>query len=1038
MRNLKKVLSLVLCVAVMLSVMVLGAGAAFSDQDQIENTEAVDATTALNIISGYEDGSFHPERNIKRSEMCKMICIALNGGKEPATSTKDDPTFTDIDGHWAEGYIEYCYAKGVVSGVGGGRFNPDGNVTVTQAAKMLLVALGYNADVELFNGENWSLYVNVKANQDGIYEGLEAIDTAAALTRDQAAQMIWNTMQAVIIVKTSSIDVTTGDVTETYSKDVGGITLLNDKYKTNINVGTLISVDGKNLGIQMSNVDKLDSNTANEDFTGVDVDYSALMGQKVKVMFTKANDVQGVFATADNTVYNTVMNNIEADGAKLKFDNASYSVDDSIATYIDGASAGNKNAAYFVNDSTANNVTLVDTDADNKIDTAVIQTVDVQKVTYVSSSSIIAGGKTYRFADENIAEGLAKDDWVIITNNLFDDCKDIVKADMLQTTINGYKDENAGGGVNAGDKYLIDGNWYEIAAGADLDNANVKVGVTAKVVVVNGMIFYTKKVSGEGASADLAFVVSAGTSIYGDQVKLMFLDGTTKVVTIDDNTTVTPTVGKFYEYTVSGEKYQFENINTGTEYGDYKYNNTLTTVQETSSKISDISGTGISDSAKVIVWVTDGSNKQDAKMITGKQLKTLRADTTDNNDDIDNGATAIAFTSDVDGLTRVSLAMVKYEGTTAGVFGSNMDNLATNANYGYITSDAYTINDGYIQFTMWTGSTNETVKFKSSSTTGYVKGAVVGYDSLTDGEVKGLQKITMTAGAITGVNSDGSKIVIDSKNDQLKLDSDVTVLYVNSGADTDKGEEIGLTSGSPEAAAKVVDVTSTTIYNTNILYNGDGINTTDVIVIDATGKFDNDVYANSVTLTGLTGIQVTDADGKILSNGDKVLKGDILTVENIGVGGTATVAATNAVLSNGSAATLNLAKGETGTVIVNHTTSAVVFTNTVYTVSANNMALTNGLQATVTASPSGTVASGTVVTVTVHVTGTADATSAAWTLTSTDADASSYAVVGTPTGVNVTAAGGAEITANSGESVDATFTFTVTVDSTKTITVAGA
>ena len=33
MRNLKKVLSLVLCVAVMLSVMVMGAGAAFSDQD---------------------------------------------------------------------------------------------------------------------------------------------------------------------------------------------------------------------------------------------------------------------------------------------------------------------------------------------------------------------------------------------------------------------------------------------------------------------------------------------------------------------------------------------------------------------------------------------------------------------------------------------------------------------------------------------------------------------------------------------------------------------------------------------------------------------------------------------------------------------------------------------------------------------------------------------------------------------------------------------------------------------------------------------
>ena len=83
----KKVLSLVLCVAVMLSVMVMGAGAAFSDQDKIENTEAVDACSALNIIGGYEDGSYHPERNIKRSEITKMICVALNGGKEPNLAT---------------------------------------------------------------------------------------------------------------------------------------------------------------------------------------------------------------------------------------------------------------------------------------------------------------------------------------------------------------------------------------------------------------------------------------------------------------------------------------------------------------------------------------------------------------------------------------------------------------------------------------------------------------------------------------------------------------------------------------------------------------------------------------------------------------------------------------------------------------------------------------------------------------------------------------------------------------------------------------
>ena len=57
----------------MLSVMVVGAGAAFSDQSKIKNTEAVDACTALNIIGGYPDGSFKPEGNITRAEVAAIV-----------------------------------------------------------------------------------------------------------------------------------------------------------------------------------------------------------------------------------------------------------------------------------------------------------------------------------------------------------------------------------------------------------------------------------------------------------------------------------------------------------------------------------------------------------------------------------------------------------------------------------------------------------------------------------------------------------------------------------------------------------------------------------------------------------------------------------------------------------------------------------------------------------------------------------------------------------------------------------------------------
>ena len=124
----KKVLSLVLCVAVMLSVMVMGAGAAFSDQDKIENTEAVNMCTALNIIGGYPDGSYKPEGNIKRSEITKMICVALNGGKEPQCEHPTPPppsaTCAAPTPPGQRATLSPAWPQGIISGVGGGRVQP--------------------------------------------------------------------------------------------------------------------------------------------------------------------------------------------------------------------------------------------------------------------------------------------------------------------------------------------------------------------------------------------------------------------------------------------------------------------------------------------------------------------------------------------------------------------------------------------------------------------------------------------------------------------------------------------------------------------------------------------------------------------------------------------------------------------------------------------------------------------------------------------------------------------------------------------------
>lgn len=86
------------------------------------------------------------------------------------------------------------------------------------------------------------------------------------------------------------------------------------------------------------------------DFTKLTVDYSNLLGQKVKVMFKngKTNEVLGVYATADNTIYNTVMNAVDNDNGKIKFGGTSYSTDSAITVYIDGTKlVGPKTAADF-------------------------------------------------------------------------------------------------------------------------------------------------------------------------------------------------------------------------------------------------------------------------------------------------------------------------------------------------------------------------------------------------------------------------------------------------------------------------------------------------------------------------------------------------------------------------------------------------------------------------------------------------------------------------------------------------------------------
>ena len=178
MKNLKRVLSLGLASVMLLGMMVVGASAKdFTDAEDIVHTEAVETMVALKVINGKEDGSyFDPKGSVTRGEMAKMIAVLMNGGSEANTGVKSTPSFTDIGGHWAEGWIEYCADMKIINGRGDGTFDPNGLVTGVEALKMVLTAMGYDAEAYHLQGAAWASQTLERARQTNPVKLVEELD----------------------------------------------------------------------------------------------------------------------------------------------------------------------------------------------------------------------------------------------------------------------------------------------------------------------------------------------------------------------------------------------------------------------------------------------------------------------------------------------------------------------------------------------------------------------------------------------------------------------------------------------------------------------------------------------------------------------------------------------------------------------------------------------------------------------------------------------------------------------------------------------
>ena len=188
-----------LCVAMLLSVMVMGTGAAFSDEDEFspQYQEAAEVLTNLKVIQGYENGSyFLPQRNITRAQVATMIYRAATGDVNDTQVGQyvDYDQFNDVSAtDWHAGYVNYCANAELIKGFTPDTFGPNKNVTGYQVLAMILRAVGYDQNDE-FTGSGWEIRTASIAESLGILDNVQDATLGQPATRELVAELIFQAM----------------------------------------------------------------------------------------------------------------------------------------------------------------------------------------------------------------------------------------------------------------------------------------------------------------------------------------------------------------------------------------------------------------------------------------------------------------------------------------------------------------------------------------------------------------------------------------------------------------------------------------------------------------------------------------------------------------------------------------------------------------------------------------------------------------------------------------------------------------------------
>ena len=210
MKNLKKVLALVLAVVMIMGTVAVASAKDFKDVKATDNyAEAIDVLSNLGIIDGFTDGEYKPEGTFTRAQAAKMVAIVHNAATNGKIKGQDgisdlygnaQNAFTDCTGNWAVAYINYCRATGLLDGITRTTYAPNSKLTGVQWLKLMLTTLNFDTNKEGYLGAGWDVNVLNRANEIGLLDGLaDGWKGNVPVTRGEAAQILYNTLTKYLV-----------------------------------------------------------------------------------------------------------------------------------------------------------------------------------------------------------------------------------------------------------------------------------------------------------------------------------------------------------------------------------------------------------------------------------------------------------------------------------------------------------------------------------------------------------------------------------------------------------------------------------------------------------------------------------------------------------------------------------------------------------------------------------------------------------------------------------------------------------------------